>query len=101
MPLLYRSRGRILSPSPRIFVEKRTVTVYFIYMHIQTSNTYYLTALIVSLLVFRVQCATEIFRNTGMEDPDIEGVYGHAWGYTVERVSESHTGSFSLKLSGR
>lgn len=59
------------------------------------------SALIVSLLVFRVQCATEIFRNTGMEDPDIEGVYGHAWGYTVERVSESHTGSFSLKLSGR
>lgn len=57
--------------------------------------------LVIVLLVQSVRCGVEMFRNAGMEDPDIEGVYGHAWGYSMQRVSDSHTGSYSVQLSGR
>lgn len=56
---------------------------------------------IVVFLVSPMACGVEIFKNTGMEDPDIEGVYGHAWGFNMQRDSDSHTGSYSVKLSGR
>ena len=43
----------------------------------------------------------ELFKNPGMEDPDIVGAYGQVWGYKVERVRDSHSGSYAVKISGR
>ena len=43
----------------------------------------------------------ELFKNPGMEDPDIVGTYGQAWGYKVDRVTDSHSGSYAVKVSGR
>ena len=57
--------------------------------------------LIVLVAVGRGQSGLELFKNPGFEDPDIESVYGHAWGYKAERVTDSHSGSYAVKLSGR
>jgi cellobiose-specific phosphotransferase system component IIC len=57
---------------------------------------------LVLLIASFIPCSgQELFRNPGMEDANIEAVYGHAWGYNMERVSQSHNGSFAVKLSGR
>ena len=60
-----------------------------------------LLGLIVCAGLCRGQNGPELFQNPGMEDPDIVSGYEHAWGYKVERVSDSHTGSYAVKLSGR
>lgn len=57
--------------------------------------------LIVLVAVGRGQSGLELFKNPGFEDPDIESVYGHAWGYKAKRVTDSHSGSYAVKLSGR
>lgn len=46
-------------------------------------------------------CGKELFNNPGMEDPDIVGAYGHAWGYSMERVTDSHSGDYAVKLANR
>lgn len=58
-------------------------------------------SLIACVLLGVSLCQQELFKNPGMEDPDIEGAYGHAWGYSMERVNESHTGDYAVKLSDR
>lgn len=51
---------------------------------------------------FILNCHGEnMFKNPGMEDSDIEGSYGHAWGYNFERVNDSYTGDYAIKVSDR
>lgn len=46
-------------------------------------------------------CGEELFKNPGMEDPDIAGAYGYPWGYSMERVTDSHSGDYAVKLANR
>ena len=46
-------------------------------------------------------CADELFKNPGMEDPDIIEAYGHAWGYSMERTNDSHSGDYAVVLTNR
>lgn len=64
-------------------------------------STRTLIVVVVLVAVGRGQSGLELFKNPGFEDSDIESVYGHAWGYKAERVTDSHSGSYAVKLSGR
>jgi len=64
--------------------------------------TWYLGFLVVvSLAVSGCLCENELFKNPGMEDPDIIGAYGQSWGYSMERDEDRYSGNYSVKLSNR
>ena len=63
-----------------------------------------LTVLFVATILVRCRgqkLGPELFKNPGMEDADIIGAYGPAWGYTVEWTRDSHSGSYAVKISNR
>ncbi|KAH3729617.1 hypothetical protein DPMN_055592 [Dreissena polymorpha] len=55
-----------------------------------------------AVLLVNHALGAELFLNPGMEQPDMVGTWGNAWGYKVDRINtDSHSGNYSAKLYQR